>query len=341
MSEEPALNLSQALHDYCHFGRHELSHSKATFISYRSKLRQFSRWLEENWQPDPPVQEITRQTIRSYYFSLVNRGVRPRTQQGHLHALRALWGYLVEQGVLQENVAALIPMPKLDATNRKLVSDEEVENLIEATGKQVKDFRCVRDRAVLSVLAFGALRRRELLDLRVEDLNLGDNFLVIRSGKGSKRRQVPLCRELREALTDWLAFRRRLKVKTDRLFTIPGGRPLGDAALTRMVNEVAAIAGMRGDPRIKPHTIRHNAATRMLRNGMDLKSVSVWLGHSELRTTSIYLHSSEQELQGMADLAGFKKEVPPAPAAPQADKQPDRRAFFQQRRMSRQGRSGQ
>jgi len=66
---------------------------------------------------------------------------------------------------------------------------------------------------------------------------------------------------------------------------------------------------MRGDPRIKPHAIRHNAATRMLRNGMDLKSVSVWLGHTELRTTSIYLHSSEQELQKMADLAGFRSVI--------------------------------
>lgn len=328
------MNLSQAVHDYCTCARHELGHSKATFISYRSKLRQFSHWLEENGQPDPPLQEITRQTIRSYYFSLVNRGVRPRTQQGHLHALRALWGYLVGEGVLAENVAALIAMPKLDATNRKLISDEEVERLIEATGHQVQEFRCVRDRAILSVLAFGALRRQELLDLRVEDLNLGERFLIVKSGKGAKRRQIPLCRELHEALTDWLALRRTLKVKSDSLFTISGGRPLGDRALTRIVNEIAAIAGMRGDPRVKPHTIRHAGATRLLRNGADLKSVSVWLGHTELRTTSIYLHSSEQELQKIADLAGFRKQQEETPPPPPKEMSNSSSPFFHQRRRS-------
>jgi site-specific recombinase XerD len=101
------MTLSQAVGDYCLCARHELGHSRSTYYSYSSRLKQFARWLAENGQPDPPVQEISHQTIRRYYFSVVNQGVRPRTVRSHLHALRSLFGYLVAQGLLEENVATL------------------------------------------------------------------------------------------------------------------------------------------------------------------------------------------------------------------------------------------
>jgi hypothetical protein len=91
---------------------------------------------------------------------------------------------------------------------------------------------------------------------------------------------------------------------------------------------------MRGDTRITPHTIRHNAATRMLRNGMDLKRVSVWLGHSELRTTAIYLHASEQELHSVADLAGLQTVQREQPSTAQSPAGNNRLAYFRQRRRS-------
>jgi site-specific recombinase XerD len=113
------MTLTEAIGDYRNCARHELGHSRSTFNSYSSKLNQFAHWLAENGHPDPPVHESSRETIRRYSFNLANQGMRPRTIAGTLHALRCLWGYLVKQRVLEENVAALIRMPKLDASSRK------------------------------------------------------------------------------------------------------------------------------------------------------------------------------------------------------------------------------
>ncbi len=178
------MTLSEAIDDYRNCARHELGHSRSTFNSYSSKLRQFAHWLADNGHADPPIHEISKETIRRYYFHLANQRMRPRTIASTLHALRCLWSYLVKQEVLEQNVAALIRIPKLDASSRKTISDEEVERLLEATGRQTSDFRCVRDRAILSTLIFGALRRQELLDLQFDDVNLEARVLVDPAGEG-------------------------------------------------------------------------------------------------------------------------------------------------------------
>jgi site-specific recombinase XerD len=325
------VKLSVAINDYGTSARHELGHAKTTYYCYSGRLMQFARWLAENGQPDPELHEISYDTIRRYYFSVVNQNVRPRTIRNHIHAIKALFAYYHKHGAMTENPAAEMKLPKLDPAQRKLVSDEDLAVLLEAAGKQASDYRCVRDKAILSVLIFCAIRRQELLDLRAEDVNLDNKVLVVQKGKGGKSRQVPLCKEVHQALVDWLAMRQVLKVKRDaRLFTIPGGRSMGDFALAKMLREVIAIAGLKGEDRIQPHSIRHAGATRMLRNGMDLASISVWLGHSDLKTTAIYLHSDEQQIRQVAELAGFKP-VPQQPPVQETQKS-DRRSFYQNRR---------
>ncbi|HTE17820.1 MAG TPA: phage integrase N-terminal SAM-like domain-containing protein [Armatimonadota bacterium] len=175
--------LSEATQDYLQFARHELVHSPPTVLSYQSWLRKFARWLDESGTPDPPVREISVTQIRRYSYSLSGRNLRPRTVRGALNALRAMFTYLVDMGALATNPAREVRMPKKDAATRLLVMDEDLVKLLEAAERQRTDFRCICDRAVLSVLIFCELRRQELLDLTIHALKLEDQSLLVQQGK--------------------------------------------------------------------------------------------------------------------------------------------------------------
>src|SRR5207248_1788657 len=131
---------------------------------------------------------------------------------------------------------------------------------------------------------------------------------------------------------EWLALRQTRKTRHGYLFVREGGRRVGDKTLSTSLEEIKAIAGLKGDPRIRPHSIRHAAATRLLRNGADIRSIQTWLGHSDLKTTAIYLHSDEQQIRAVAHLAAFRPQLEQHSPTPVVERQPDRHAFFQQRR---------
>ena len=324
--------LSEAIRDFGDYARHEQGHTPTTHLTYQSRQRQFARWLAaEAGLPDPPVRDVTANLIRRYSYSLSARSLRPRTIRGVLNALRALFTFLTASGALAADPAAEVRLPKKDAATRLLVGDEELIALLEAAGRQGADFRCVRDRAVLSVLMFCGLRRQELLDLRTGALNLADQSLLVQQGKGRKARTVYLCDEALCALREWSGLRSGLRCAHDWLFVTQDRRRFGETTLVRMLEEVKAIAGLKGDPRIKPHSIRHAAATRLLRNGADLRSIQTWLGHTQLQTTAIYLHTDEEQVRKIAPLAGFR--APEPPLAPASDTV--RRAAYRRQRRTR------
>lgn len=327
--------LSEAIHDYCQYARHELGHTTATYYSYVSWQRNFAAWLADQGMPDPPIQEVTASVIRRYQYSLSGRNLRPRTIRGALHAVRAVFTYLVEMGVLPTNPAKEVKLPKKDAATRLTVDDDDLIKLLEAAERQRSDFRCVRDKAVLSVLIFCGLRRQEFLDLTVGAVNLKEQSLLVEQGKGQKSRTVYLCDEALAALREWMAIRQQLTCRHYYLFVSEGNRHLGDRSLATMLEEIKAIAGLRGDPRIKPHSIRHAAATRLMRNGADIRSIQAWLGHSQLGTTAVYLHTDEHQVRKIAPLAGLRRsEGAEEPTA--TDKKEDQRAaFFRSRRTSK------
>lgn len=330
--------LSEAIRDYVEYSRHELRHSKNTSYAYVSWQRNFAQWLTENGHPDPLVHEISASLIRRYHYHLSGRKLRPRTIRGALQALRSLFTYLVEMGALATNPAVEVKLPKKDAATRLLVTDEDLMRLLEASQRQPSEFRCVRDRAILAILIFCGVRRQELVDLTVPSINLTDRSLLIQHGKGEKSRTVFLCDEAVEPIREWLAMRQKYQCSHDRVFITVDRRPFGDKSLAPMVEDVKTIAGLRGDPRIKPHSIRHAAATRLLRNGADIRSIQTWLGHSQLQTTAIYLHTDEHQVRKIAPLAGFQQTQTPdgVEAASEDDQQKQERStFYRKRRAGR------
>jgi integrase/recombinase XerD len=166
-----------------------------------------------------------------------------------------------------------------------------------------------RDRTLLETTYSCGLRLRELLALKVTDIDSARMVLHVRHGKGKKDRQVPLSPRLLEVLREyWRTYR-----PTNWLF--PGLKPgtaLTDGTVQRICRRAATRAGLT--KRIHPHTLRHSFATHLLEAGVDLLSVQVMLGHSHFNTTAKYLHVSQRRLQGLPQLLDglVASEVPAA-----------------------------
>ena len=296
--------LSDCIADYLRHIQFERGLTTKTVKGYQAWLHNFESWMTANGYPEPHLCDFTAPVLKRYFYHMAGRGLRPRTLWSVFHPLRGLGEYLMAQTALTENPAKTITLPKKDAAIRKTVSDPEITLLLEACDRIRGAKNISLSRAVLSVLVFCGLRRQELLDLKVGDINLEDRSLLVRSGKGQKSRMVFLCNDAIDALRDWLAMRRK-DTNHDWLWAYDRNRRLHDNGLRNIVEDLKAAAGLAHKSEIVPHALRHACATRLLRQGADLKSISTWLGHTMLQTTAQYLHTNEEQLRAIAALTAL------------------------------------
>ncbi|MFN3651279.1 MAG: tyrosine-type recombinase/integrase [Armatimonadota bacterium] len=308
--------LSDAVHDYLLYLQHEQNASPQTVRCYRNALGRFADWLRENGHPAATLADITPPLARRYLYHLNETGLRPRSRLRLWTPIRSLFRMLVDLQVVEDSPVEKIALPKKDPPQRLLVSDEELLQVLEAAGRQRTAWRAARDQAVLAVLIYTGIRRTESLDLRVQDVDLSRRTLYVAHGKGDKARTVPLCREVKEYLARWLEL--RPPAECDWLFVYGRTRRLSSNGLAQLLEQAKLVAGLGNAPNIKPHSIRHRAATRLLQNGADLRSVQAWLGHSHLSTTAVYLHCDEKRLQSIAHYASFQ----PSPPEPEPEPAP-------------------
>ena len=304
------MELKTAIAEYVDHIRHERRLAKTTCLHYQSWLRGFLLWLDANgYGDDPALDTFNSLTLRRFQLDKAKEGARPRTIHSAFHPLRGMGEYLVEQGHLTENPCSTLKMPKKDAAIRHTLADTNVVALFDACKRQRTPRQIALTRAVLSVLAYGALRREELCSLRLDDVNLSDKSILIRSGKGSKSRRVFVCVDAVNALREWLSMREP-DCQGNWLFMIDRARRLHHQGIATLVATIAATAGLADNPAVQPHSLRHWAATNLLRNGANLRDVQQYLGHTDLQTTCRYLHSSEEQLRNIAELTALR---PPEP----------------------------
>lgn len=299
------MKLSDCIADYLNNIRYERGLAKTTCLHYQCWLRAFTEWMDANGYPDADLTAFCTPVLRRYQYDKAKSGVRPRTIHSAFHALRGLAVFLVETGALTENPTASLHLPKKDAAVRLTVTDEQVAALFEACERQRTSRQIALSRAVLAVLCYGGLRRSEACDLLVADVNLSDRSVLVRSGKGSKSRKVFVCAAAIDALREWLAVRERDCVG-NYLLMYDRGRRLHYDGIATLIETVKCTAGLRDNKAVKPHSLRHWAATNLLRAGANLRDVQAYLGHSSVTVTATYLHSSEEQLRGVAELTALR-----------------------------------
>ena len=262
--------------------------SPHTRNAYLSDLIQCSEALTKS------MQDWNHDDISDVLIYLTKAGKSPRSIARSLSALRSFYKFLREQKLRTDNPIAAHKTPKLGRALPKDLSEQDVEALLYAADTSTA--LGLRDRAMLEVLYACGLRVSELINLRVDLINLNQGYLRI-LGKGNKERLVPLGQIAAEWIEKYIQEARPhlYKSATDYLFLTQHGGIMSRQNFWYAIKRYALQAGIQSE--LSPHTLRHAFATHLLNHGADLRVVQMLLGHSDLSTTQIYTHVAQVRMQ--------------------------------------------
>ena len=293
--------ISEALTDFLEHLEVEGGRSPKTIANYQLYLERFI-----DFAGDITVDKITSEVIRRYRLWLnryknetTNEELSLITQSYHLIALRGFLTYLSRRNITSLAADKII-LPK---TARKQVTFLQYDEVVRMINQIPTDTEAgLRDRAIVELLFSSGLRVSELVNLNRDHINLSRREFMVR-GKGQKDRPVFISKSAAEHVSSYLDAR------TDSLPALflsysrrnaapnlPGDyRRLSARSIQRMISQYARLAGIT--KHVSPHTMRHSFATDLLMNGADLRSVQSLLGHSNISTTQVYTHVTDQHLK--------------------------------------------
>jgi len=279
--------------------------SPVTIAGYVGDVRLFACWFEKQNQESLTSGSLTNDAVRGYKQYLLDQANKPKTINRRLATLAAYahWleqaGYVKNgrnpaQGVKAVKEAALAPK-WLDKKQRAALLravDNEVENAMRRYPRLRLMYQ--RDAAIVKLILFAGLRVGEIVELRMNDVVLDERKgnVVVREGKGTKRREIPLNAKARKVLLDYL--RMRPEVENNDLFLGQRNDGVRSKTIQRAVQRFAKKAGLEN---VTPHTLRHSFAKALIDTDVSLEKVATLLGHSNLNTTRIYTTPGEGDLE--------------------------------------------
>jgi hypothetical protein len=293
--------ISEALTDFLEHLEVESGRSQKTIINYQLYLERFI-----DFAGDIPVDKITSELIRQYRLWLnrykndnTGESLSLITQSYHLIALRGLLTYLSRRDI-KSLAADKIILPKTVRKQVTFLQYDEVLRMIEQIPTDTESG--LRDRAIVELLFSSGLRVSELVNLNRDHINLTRREFMVR-GKGQKDRPVFISKGAAEHVSTYLNSRTdslpalflSCSKRTITPSTSGDYRRLSARSIQRMVSQYARLAGIT--KHVSPHTMRHSFATDLLMNGADLRSVQSMLGHSNISTTQVYTHVTDQHLK--------------------------------------------
>jgi integrase/recombinase XerC len=319
--------LVQQFLDYLRLEKH---FSDYTVKSYGADLIQFGQFLSGEigqHNAEPPLNVVFPETpasldekqvkaeplqIREFLAYLYAQNYTKSTTARKLATLRSFYKFLIRKGLVTASPLATIRTPKQEKRLPKCLDLEQVQKLLDAPGDA--DLLSARDKAMLEVLYSSGIRVSELVELKLEDIDLVEGVLRV-TGKGRKDRLTPIGSQAINAVKKYLEMRAAdPKLPNDgnaRVFLNKHGEALSTRSVRRKLDKYLVMAGL--DPGISPHTLRHSFATHLLNNGADLRSVQELLGHQSLSTTQIYTHLTTSRVKEAYDHAHPRADAPTIP----------------------------
>lgn len=267
--------------------------TESTIVWYKRTLSFFLKF-----NPDiESVDEVsTTHLERWLYDGRIKRNWTADTFLNYYKGIKVFLDWCVKKGYISENPILPIEKPKLEKKLPKRISIQDAMKLLEFSfhKKYRYRFEAYRNRAIISTFIYTGLRAKELLDLRLCEVDTDNNVLSVVAGKGKKDRVVPMSSKLKVYFLQYIRERGRLGRNCERFFvSIRGDVPFTYNGMKKMVDELKTATGIS----FSPHKLRHTFATLMLEGGCDLFSLQKMMGHSDIKTTTIYLSASVSMLQ--------------------------------------------
>ncbi len=256
--------------------------TSSTLEYYGSMFRKFMSFCG-----DIPIDQLTVQNCKEYYFSLCESGLTSGSVQTYIRGLRAYLRWLYDSEYISTNICAKFKLPKAYRKTIDILTDSEIKMLYSGFSD---DFLGIRNRCIISFMLGSGLRLNEVVTLEIKLLHLDDGYCIV-NGKCQKQRIVPIGSVASEYIRQYLSIRPHCKSKY--LFV----KEDGGSITSNTVKDIFRRMKLRGGiPRIHPHLLRHTFATKYLENGGNIYSLQNILGHTSLEMVKRYLHLSQSRV---------------------------------------------
>jgi integrase/recombinase XerC len=296
--------VEQATDDFLRHLR-ERNASPHTIKAYAGDLDIFAAYLgprigARDWK------KIDHIAIRGFLSHLYDKGLSKTSVARALAAVRSLYRWLAQEGVVEQNPAKLVSTPRLPKKLPRVPTIEEMNGVLDGKMPEIASFP-ERDRLLFELLYGCGIRNSELVGINLDDISLSNEAILIR-GKGKKQRYVPFGGSALAALALYLPWRQQLLATLKKTISTKGtpallvnqrGGRLTTRSVGRIVKRIAVAKGL--SPEVHPHTLRHAFGTHMLEEGADLRAIQELLGHERLATTERYTQLSVQHVMNVYD----------------------------------------
>lgn len=263
-----------------------------TEMSYRRDLEKVAHFMKARGIQE--AKGVTAQDLADYVKFLEDSKFAAATVSRNIASLKAFYHYLVQEGLVEEDITDKLKAPKIEKKAPEIMSPDEVVRLLEQpSGGSPKE---IRDKAMLELLYATGIRVTELITLNLSDVNMQMNFILCRDR--NKERIIPFGAAAKNALAKYLDGTREEMLenkKSEVLFANCSGQPMSRQGFWKLIKHYAKKADIQAD--ITPHTLRHSFAAHLVENGADLRSVQEMLGHSDISTTQIYANLNHNHIR--------------------------------------------
>jgi len=273
--------------------------SANTIASYGRDLRDLNKFINKKFA-GKSIETVDTETLKSYMGYIVKKRFAPSTSARRISSVKQFYSFLYEDRVRSDDPATALDAPKRGRSLPKHFSLAEVDKLL-ATAHKNQSEEGLRLTAMLEVLYASGLRVSELVSLkRAAIQQAGGAYFVLVKGKGKKERLVPLNPSAIKAINEYLKLLNK-EQNNPWLFPSRGAEGyITRQRLGQLLKELAINANI--DPgKISPHVLRHSFASHLLAGGMDLRVLQELLGHSDISTTQIYTHISDERLKNLVE----------------------------------------
>lgn len=268
--------------------------SEKTALTYRFSAEEFLNWLVTE---RIKLRDVTPQNLVYFLTKRKTDGCEEITIAKDISGLRALGEYLVRKGYWEENHALMLDRPKAGRALPKVLSIEQIDALLASIDTSTELGK--RDAALFELIYSCGLRISEACDLKIYNVHFKERIILVH-GKGDKERIVPFGDQAAEKLKKYIEEVRPGLVRgrnVSEVFVNYKGDPISRKGVWKRFQELEVSSGVEA----KVHTLRHSFATHLLAGGADLRSVQELLGHSDLSTTTIYTHVTDNQLENAHD----------------------------------------
>jgi integrase/recombinase XerC len=285
------MNNFKAFQDYLQL---EKNYSLHTVNAYVNDLFFFQEFLKNNFQQES-LEDVNYSMIRSWIVSMVDNGISNSSVNRKISSLKSFYKFLLK--IKQIDSSPLLKHKSLKTPKKIQIpfSEKELDNVLNHI-KYPEGFDGIRDKLIIDLFYTTGIRRTELINLKMQNIDLSKNTLKV-LGKRNKERILPILPIISKQINLYLSERIQLENVKDGeyFFLMLKGVKLNDSFVYRLINYY--FSNVSEKVKKSPHILRHTFATHLLNNGADLNSVKELLGHSSLASTQVYTHNSLAELK--------------------------------------------